>query len=359
MTQPLRFEYIDAATLGNNPANWRRHSDGQLQALSAVIDDVGWAGALLYNETTGRLIDGHARKKIANGQPVPVLIGKWTEEQEKTILATLDPLAAMAEPDSEALEKLLAEVEADNEAVQAMLDELAAEAGIEWEGDGNGEVAEDGGGELDRADELREKWGTQTGQLWIIEGEQTHRLFCGDSTKAADVERVGSWDVAVIDPPFEMNSLPHLTDPSVVFGQAKHLRMIPDELWRFERVIDKGAMHRSATVNIGHRHAFVAQVGSHKVLPDRGETYDSIVRVDCRPDHPYEKPAWLLKQHLTLWMAPWSIVFDPFLGSGTTMVAAEQLGRRCYGIEIEPKYVAVILERMTGHGCTCHLTENK
>ena len=44
-------------------------------------------------------------------------------------------------------------------------------------------------------------------------------------------------------------------------------------------------------------------------------------------------------------------VFDPFLGSGTTMVAAEQLGRRCFGIEIEPKYVAVALERMTALGC--------
>jgi len=43
-------------------------------------------------------------------------------------------------------------------------------------------------------------------------------------------------------------------------------------------------------------------------------------------------------------------VYDPFLGSGTTMVAAEQLGRRCYGMEIEPKYVAVTLERMAAMG---------
>ncbi len=43
-------------------------------------------------------------------------------------------------------------------------------------------------------------------------------------------------------------------------------------------------------------------------------------------------------------------VYDPFLGSGTTMVAADQLGRICYGMEIEPKYVAVILERMAGMG---------
>jgi len=52
-----------------------------------------------------------------------------------------------------------------------------------------------------------------------------------------------------------------------------------------------------------------------------------------------------------------SDVYDPFLGSGTTMVAAEQLGRICYGMEIEPKYVAVALERMAGMGLEPKLVE--
>ena len=49
-------------------------------------------------------------------------------------------------------------------------------------------------------------------------------------------------------------------------------------------------------------------------------------------------------------------VYDPFLGSGTTMVAAEQLGRVCYGMEISPKYVAVILQRMKDMGLEPKLT---
>ena len=53
---------------------------------------------------------------------------------------------------------------------------------------------------------------------------------------------------------------------------------------------------------------------------------------------------------------PGDEVYDPFLGSGTTMVAAEQLGRICYGLEIEPKYVAVILQRMNDLGLTPRLT---
>jgi len=50
-------------------------------------------------------------------------------------------------------------------------------------------------------------------------------------------------------------------------------------------------------------------------------------------------------------------VYDPFLGSGTTMVAAEQLGRICYAMEIEPKYVAVALERMSAMGLEPRLVD--
>jgi modification methylase len=54
---------------------------------------------------------------------------------------------------------------------------------------------------------------------------------------------------------------------------------------------------------------------------------------------------------------PGELVIDPFLGSGTTMLAAEQLNRRCFGMEISPAYCAVILQRMTDAGCECELVE--
>lgn len=59
----LRLEYLDPSQLNENPANWRMHPSSQIEALQDVMQDVGWAGALLYNESTKRLIDGHARKK--------------------------------------------------------------------------------------------------------------------------------------------------------------------------------------------------------------------------------------------------------------------------------------------------------
>lgn len=122
---PLRLEYLDPKDLADNPSNWRLHPKSQTQALKDVVAEVGFAGALLYNETTGRLIDGHARKSLFKGQKVPVLIGSWTEDQERKILVTLDPLSAMAAPNQDALLSLLQSVEFSSKAVNDLLEALA------------------------------------------------------------------------------------------------------------------------------------------------------------------------------------------------------------------------------------------
>ena len=66
--------------------------------------------------------------------------------------------------------------------------------------------------------------------------------------------------------------------------------------------------------------------------------------------HNAEKPVELPRRAMTNSSDSGDIVADLFLGSGTTMVAAEQLGRVCYGMEIEPRYVAVALQRMADMG---------
>jgi hypothetical protein len=134
---PLRLEWRSPAELAEHPANWRRHPESQIAALTDVIAEVGWAGACLFNERTGRMIDGHARRKVALEQGterVPVLVGDWSEEQEKLILASLDPLAAMAETDEKALGDLLKEVEANGGDLQAMLDSMMPDDGELVEG---------------------------------------------------------------------------------------------------------------------------------------------------------------------------------------------------------------------------------
>lgn len=110
-----------------NPRNWRRHPRRQVDALESSLRSNGWAGALLYNLVTGRIIDGHARSEVDLQRVelpdwVPVLVGEWTEDQEKAILLTLDPIAAMAEENAEALKELADEVA---HKLQVALDELA------------------------------------------------------------------------------------------------------------------------------------------------------------------------------------------------------------------------------------------
>ena len=112
----LRLEYRDAKDLADNPRNWRRHPARQTQSLEEMIKRVGWAGAALYNERTGRLIDGHLRKKIAGSKgKIPVLIGSWSEEEEALILSTFDPITALAQTDEKALKALLDSVDAEAE----------------------------------------------------------------------------------------------------------------------------------------------------------------------------------------------------------------------------------------------------
>jgi DNA modification methylase len=175
---PLRLEYRDAEELKDNPSNWRKHPAKQLTALRDVIAEVGWAGAVLYNERTKRLIDGHARKEVSAGK-IPVLVGNWSEEQEKKILATLDPLGALAEVEYEKLEALLKEVETESDALAQILEDLAVANGID--------SILDGEGDADDVPQPPDEPVTQPGDLWIL---GNHRLLCGDSSKPEDVDRL-------------------------------------------------------------------------------------------------------------------------------------------------------------------------
>jgi len=115
--------WVEPSSLDENPLNWRKHPQRQTDAIGASIKANGWADTLLFNENTQRLIDGHARKQVAIDEgidSVPVLIGWWTEEQEKHLLATLDPLGAMAETDAEALISLTDMLKEDQDSLKEL-----------------------------------------------------------------------------------------------------------------------------------------------------------------------------------------------------------------------------------------------
>ena len=126
--------------IADHPRQWRTHDNYQASALRGVLAEVGIADALLvyvsdgslFPELEGQLtaIDGHLRKGLDQKAAWPCLVLDVTDEEAMKLLATHDPLAALAGSDAEALGKLLAQVETENEAVQKLLDEIAAEAGV-------------------------------------------------------------------------------------------------------------------------------------------------------------------------------------------------------------------------------------
>lgn len=122
---------VPASQLSPNPRNWRRHPAAQENALRGMLAEIGWAGAVLARERADgvlELIDGHLRADTASSAMIPVLVLDVTEEEAAKILATHDPIGAMAEADPAMLEQLLAEIETESDGVRALLDELAEKA---------------------------------------------------------------------------------------------------------------------------------------------------------------------------------------------------------------------------------------
>lgn len=119
---------VRADSLRANPRNWRTHPKSQQEALRGVLAEVGYAGALLARQLEDgslELIDGHLRAETTPDQLVPVLVLDVDESEAKKILATHDPLAALAEADTEKLADLLREIETGNPAIESMLADLA------------------------------------------------------------------------------------------------------------------------------------------------------------------------------------------------------------------------------------------
>jgi hypothetical protein len=101
---------VDPAALVANPRNWRLHPEHQQEAVASVLDEIGWVQDVIVNRTTGFVLDGHLRVALAvqRQEPlVPVKYVELSEEEERLVLATLDPLSAAAEQDDEKLHDLL------------------------------------------------------------------------------------------------------------------------------------------------------------------------------------------------------------------------------------------------------------
>jgi DNA modification methylase len=218
--------------------------------------------------------------------------------------------------------------------------------------------------QIDKADELRAKWGVELGQLWEL-GD--HRLLCGDSTKKEDVERVMGGEKAdgvVTDPPYGIGYA-----GSMKLGQEKFGWKQYEGGWDESRPTDEqitfisnfakqviiwgGNFFPCLPVSAGW---LVWNKIQRNFSMGEGELawtnfknsirlFD-LSRAACVSDgkvHPTQKSVELIK-----WCVDFIdgvLIADFYSGSGTTLIACEQLGRKCRAIEISPAYVAVAIQR--------------
>jgi DNA modification methylase len=393
-------ERVDAIVF--NPANWRIHPKQQQDALDGVLSDVGWVQNVIVNRTTGNLVDGHLRVTLADRaglETVPVTYVELSDAEEKLILATIDPVAAMAATDKAQLDALLRDVQSGNENVQKLIAEIAENERLSFATDHSDADAEP---QIDRATELQAKWKTERGQLWRI-GE--HRLLCGDSTNADDVARVMGGDKATLvftDPPYGvsigaknrmLNSVQKsgrvLTNIEADDMSSADLKEMLLKCFKLTRSVcdddcsifvcspqggELGMMmmmmmqeacltvrhvlnwaKNSPTFSMGrldydyqHEPILFTWIKTHK-RNMRGAFKTSLWAVDkprASKEHPTMKPVELPENAILNHTDDGDVVYEPFAGSGTTLVAAERTGRKARGIEITPGYAAVILERM-------------
>jgi hypothetical protein len=129
---------VPAREILANPRNWRTHPESQQAALKAILKEVGWASALVARELPDgslMLIDGHLRADTAADEEVPVVVVDVSEDEAEKLLVSMDPLAALAESNAQALESLLRDVQTGDPALAKMWEGLAEENGILEDGD--------------------------------------------------------------------------------------------------------------------------------------------------------------------------------------------------------------------------------
>ena len=394
---------VPFSEIRNNPKNWRKHPESQKSAMKGVLDSIGWADAVLVRETeTGlELLDGHLRKQLAEDDIVPVLVLDVSDEEADLILATHDPLAAMAETDQALLDQLVGSIDfIENDNAKEMLDSIASDEIIE--------------SVEDQIPDAQKTSKTKTGDLFEL---GNHRLLCGDSTSSKDVATLmqnKNAEFCFTSPPYsDMRdyhghnmSVKHLA--TFMDATSVHCRFycvnlglqrkdgeiypyweeyikaakrcgLPLTSWNIwsKRNMGGSIANMSAIFPIEHEWLFVfggskqevkrtkknKTAGLHTGISNRQKdgttkrTKPKIVKQYGRigtvtelvygrhKDHPAAYPVALPAEYFNACTKIGDIVLDPFLGSGTTMIAAEQLERKCFGIEISPIYCDVIIER--------------
>ena len=386
----MQTETVPIDSLSPDPANARKHDERNLAAIRDSLRAFGQQKPIVVDQREV-VIAGNGTLEAAKrlGWSEIAIVRTTLDQTQATAFGIADNRTAeLAEWDDEVLRSLLDSMDDetrdllafDQKELDAMLPTMAVE------------VVED---EVPEEVEPR----TKPGDLWLL---GRHRLLCGDSTKSEDVDRLMDGeteaDLILTDPPYGVayqtalstheaaarnrrkdglevanddlgwdgtKELVHdsISNVPLKKGGAFYVFCPPGDLQAafFLGLKDADLLARHQIVWIKDRfvmgrcdYHYKHEVilygwkdgGSHYFVNDR--TQDSVwefKRPGSSKDHPTMKPIELVSKPIQNSSRPDELIVDPFLGSGTTLIAAEQLDRRCYGIEIDPTYCDVIVKR--------------
>jgi DNA modification methylase len=359
--------------------NANRHTQRGMQALETSLATDGWIGAITV-AADGETFDGSARveKTAENGMLDAALVidsdGTRPIVVRRTdIPSATDPRAVRLGIAANRVASLNLEWEPDvlQGIVDSGIDLGALFTDQEWADVSAPSLPEPGGGG-DEFDPTPAEGETRTalGQLWSIGGK--HRLYVGDCTDAVNVARLMDGERAgavVSDPPYGVEfrgngwdkTIPdwlgsaHLMADTIVFTTG------PTTLWEYPQPDWVGCWYREASnaraIWGGFSHWSPIVIYGDVSFPVDSIKLHAIQHMtDKDIEHPSPKPMALME-----WLIEHSsggdLVADPFLGSGTTLIAGHRLGRKVYGMEIAPRYADVILRRAEAEGLECVLTD--
>jgi DNA modification methylase len=371
--------------------NARTHSEAQIAQIAASIREWGWTNPILIDEQGG-IIAGHGRVLAARKlkiEDVPCIVASgWSDAQKRAYILADNQLAANAGWDMDLLKVEIGELKTEGFDIGLMgfdadwLNTLMSDPGTEG---------------LTDPDEVPETPAfptSATGDVWQL---GKHRLLCGDSTVATDVDKVlmGVRPLLMVtDPPYGVEydanwrNEAMRADGSAIGAQAigkvknddnadwtEAWALFPGEVayvWCSPAGPLNVAVYESLkaatleprvqiiwaknqfVIGRGHYHGqheccwyAVKKGGTGHWAGDRKQT--TLWQIDkprkSETGHSTQKPVECMKRPIENNSTPGQAVYEPFSGSGTTIIAAEMTGRQCLAIELAPEYVDVAVQR--------------
>jgi DNA modification methylase len=367
----LQIEQIQLATLIPYINNSRTHSDEQVAQIAASIKEFGFNNPILVDKGNS-IIAGHGRlqaaRKLGLTEVPCVRLEHLTETQRKAYIIADNRLALNAGWDNELLTIELNELLADGFALEilgfdsdelkTLLDPLEPTEGLVDE---------------DQVPEVPEEPKTKLGDIYQL---GRHRLMCGDSTSIDAVEKLmdgAKVDLVFTDPPYNVafngrsgkhdviknDNLSDTDFEAFITEVCNTIQAVDPKAyyiwcnWDFYAVLQNKLPYKACIVwaknvfgmgqGYRHQHEFCLFNGKiDEVVKNESDLWQ--VKKDTNYVHPTQKPVSLsvraFGNHVKLLN-----VLDLFGGSGSTIIGAEQTGRNCYMMELDPKYCDVIVKR--------------